>query len=95
MFSDEEKEYYLVPKNTFITGVDVGGGYQASDNYSLNANNNIINNKEYGQQILNRNLSFAQVGLSFQANRFMHITLGCDVIQTNREEKIQAKNLHF
>lgn len=92
MFSDEEKEYYLLPKNTFITSVDLGGGYQTSDNYSLNANNNIINNKEYGQQILNRDLSFAQVGLSIQANRFMHITLGCDAIQTNREEKIQAKN---
>jgi len=91
LFSDEEREYYLVPKNTFITSIDLGGGYQTSDNYSLNANNNIINNREYGQQILNRDLSFAQVGLSIQANLYLHITLGCDAIQTNREEKIQAK----
>ncbi len=91
LFSDEEKEYYLIPKNTFISSIDLGGGYQTNDNYSLNANNNIINNEEYGQQILNRDLSFAQVGLSIQANRFMHISLGCDAIQTNREEKIQAK----
>lgn len=91
LFSDQEKEYYLVHKNTLITSIDLGGGYQTSDNYSLNANNNIINNKEYGQQILNRDLSFGQVGLSIQANRFTHITLGCDFIQTNREEKIQAK----
>lgn len=91
LFSDEEKEYYLIPKNTFISSIDLGGGYQTSDNYLLNANNNIISNKEYGQQILNRDLSFAQVGLSIYVNRFMHITLGCDAIQTNREEKIQAK----
>lgn len=91
LFSEEEREYYLVAMNTFITGIDLGGGYQTSDNYSLNSNNNIINNKEYGQQILNRDLSFAQVGLSIQANRFIHITLGCDAIQTNREEKVQAK----
>jgi hypothetical protein len=91
LFSEEEKVYYLVPKNTFITSIDLGGGYQTSDNYSLNANNNIINNKEYGQQILNRDLSYGQVGMSLQANRYLHITLGCDAIQTNREEKIQAK----
>ncbi|MCX6185730.1 MAG: hypothetical protein NTU43_01880 [Bacteroidetes bacterium] len=92
MFTDEERLYYLVPKNTFITSIDLGGGYQTSDNYSLNANNNIINNKVYGQQILNRDLSFAQLGLTFQANSALHITLGCDVINTNREEKIVANN---
>jgi hypothetical protein len=91
LFTDEEREYYLLPKHTTITSIDLGSGYQTNDNYSINANNNIIKNDVYGQQILNRDLSFAQVGLSIYVNRFMHITLGCDAIQTNREEKIQAK----